>query len=653
MCGICGFLRPGGDPDEAREVLERMTAVLAHRGPDDSGIHVGHGIGQDICLGHRRLSIIGLADGAQPMSSADGGLTIAYNGELYNHPQQRERLETKGCRYSTHSDTETFLHLYAERGLDFLDEADGMFALALWDESKRRLVLARDRAGIKPLFYYEAPWGLAFASELKSLLQMPGIPRELDYDALNHYLAFLYVPAPRCILKGIRKLLPGTMLIVEPEGVREHRYWDPSQVVANSSASSVSAEASVELVRERTRAAVRSHLLSDVQVGAFLSGGIDSSIVVSLMAEELGGGFPTFSIGYEGADLFDETGQARSFASRIGTDHHELRLCPDDLMRNLPNLVWQVDEPMADSSCLPVYEVSKLARREVKVVLSGDGADELFAGYRKYFGERYYNRLNWLPPALLKRVSRWSQDRIPESRANRFWDLLRQGKKLLRGLHPDPFQRHYAWALYVDDFWRREILSPEVLEQIEIDAPAASMAACFEGCPDEEPLSRMLWTDLFMGLPDDMLTKVDRMSMFHSLEVRVPFLDRGVVEAALAVPVDRKLRGGETKWVLREAFRDQLPPEIFQRPKHGFDVPIGEWFRGPLRPAIEDAIEPGRVRARGIFRPEGLRRMWEAHLAYRRDFSNQLWQILTLELWQRFYLDRQPSSSPPGEGELL
>ena len=410
----------------------------------------------------------------------------------------------------------------------------------------------------------------------------------------------------------------------------------------------------MQLVRDRFEAAVRSHLLADVEVGAFLSGGIDSSIVVSLMAKELGSGFPTFSIGYQGADLFDETDQAQQLADRLGTEHHVVRLRPEDLLRYLPNLSWQVDEPMADSSCLPVYEVSKLARQRVKVALSGDGADELFAGYRKYLGEHYFNRVRWAPPALLSAVSAVGQRLIPESRKNRFFDLLRQGKKLLRSLDPDPFHRHHQMGLgFMDENERGGVFQPDAAATFDLDAPSQTMRACFDSCPDDTPLARMLWTDLFFGLPDDMLTKVDRMSMFHSLEVRVPFLDRAVVETALNVPVALKLRGRETKWILREAFRDLLPPDIFTRPKHGFDVPIGEWFRGPLRAQIEDVIEPSRVEARGLFRHQTLRRLLDAHLSYRRDFSNQLWQLLTLEFWQRQYLDRQPSLSPPGEAESL
>ncbi len=650
MCGICGVVCSSSDVPVDRDALDRMTRILSHRGPDDGGVFVAPGAG----LGHRRLSIIGLGDGNQPMASEDGGVTVVYNGELYSHPEQRRRLEADGYCYRTSSDTETFLHLYKQSKLDFLKDANGMFALALWDNPRRRLILARDRAGIKPLYYYAAPWGLVFASELKSLLQYPNVPRELDLDALNHYLTFLYVPAPRSILKGIRKLLPGQMLVYENGSIKEITFWNPRDFLTSPEVRTIDApREAVAQVRNGLETAVRSHLLADVQVGAFLSGGIDSSAIVALMAKELGSGFPTFSIGFEGVDLFDETAQARDFAKRIGTEHFERRLNPKDLLRTLPNISWQVDEPMADSSCIPVYEVSKLAQQNVKVVLSGDGGDELFAGYRKYLGEYFYRKFQWIPNPVLKGIASLGQNLLPESRANRFFDLLRQAKKFLRGLDPEAYQRHYQWACYFDQSKREELFHPGRLSEFDIHAPEATMSACFHSCPSDISLEKMLWTEMFFGLPDDMLTKVDRMSMFHSLEVRVPFLDRQLVETALRIPGNLKLRGKESKWVLREAFRDILPAEIFSRPKHGFDVPIGEWFRGPLRPQMEAAIEPKRVESRGIFRPSALRRLYDTHLSRRRDFSNQLWQILTLECWQQMYLDRQPSLTAPGEQEWL
>ncbi len=641
MCGFCGihWFDPNRPID--KKLLESMTRILEHRGPDDEGIHVEPGLG----FGHRRLSIIGLGDGQQPMSTEDGSIWVVYNGELYNHPEIRKNLESKGHVYRTSSDTESFLHLYRERGLDFLEEARGMFSLALWDRNKRRLILARDRCGIKPLFYYHQPGvGIRFASEIKSLLCDRSIPREIDLEALDLYLAFLATPSPWTLLKGIKKLEPGEMLIIDDGEVNLRTYWDPWSHIRTDP--SISDAEAVQLVHDNVRDSVRSHLLSDVPVGAFLSGGIDSSVVVGLMAELCGPGVPTFSIGFEGQSLFDETSDARQIAETFMTEHHEERLSPNDLLELLPQLMWAFDEPLADSSALPTFAVSRLARRQLKVVLSGDGGDEVFAGYRKYTGEYYRRFIEWVPPNVLKTVNDVVQKSIPESRSGGFMDGLRQAKKFLRGLAPDPVDRHLGWAIHFEDELRHGIYSDDVRSSLGGVTPRDLFAGRFDEADTDDLLNRLLWIDFRQGLPDDMLVKVDRMSMLNSLEVRVPFLDHQLVESVFSLPSHLKLRGKTTKWILKEAFSDLLPQKILHKPKHGFDVPIGEWIKKDLREVIEDVCGERAVANRGLFDPRAIRRLLDDHLSGRRELNNQFWILLSLEWWQRLYLDQDLPTRP-------
>ncbi len=641
MCGICGihWFDPNRPVDEG--LLNSMTRILEHRGPDDKGIHVEPGLG----LGHRRLSIIGLGDGHQPMCTDDESIWVIYNGELYNHPEIRKELEGKGHVYRTSSDTESFLHLYKDRGLDFLESARGMFSLALWDRPNRRLILARDRTGIKPLFYFHEPGvGIRFASEIKSILCDPSVPREIDLEALDLYLAFLAAPAPWTLLKGIKKLEPGEMLIVTEGEVSLRTYWDPWSHIRTNNL--ISDEDAVRLVRDKVRDSVRSHLLADVPVGAFLSGGIDSSVVVALMAELCGPGVPTFSIGFEGQSLFDETSDARMIAKTFMTEHHEERLNPGSLLELLPQLMWSFDEPLADSSALPTYAVSRLARRELKVVLSGDGGDEIFAGYRKYMGEYFRRYIDWLPSPVLQRVNEAVQSSLPESRSGPLMDKLRQTKKFLRGLAPDPVDRHLGWAIHFEDDLREGIYSSDVRSSLRGVSPRDLFAGRFDEANTDDLLNRLLWIDFRQGLPDDMLVKVDRMSMLNSLEVRVPFLDHELVETVFSLPSRLKLRGKTTKWILKEAFSDLLPNKIVKKPKHGFDVPIGEWIKDELREVVEDVCSGQSVTNRGLFDPQAVRRLLDDHLSGRRELNNQLWILLSLEWWQRLYLDQSLPQRP-------
>ena len=637
MCGFCGIVYIDKDRRVDPGLLKSMAQVIQHRGPDDEGFFIEGSTG----LASRRLSIVGLSDGHMPMSTADRLVWVAYNGELYNHPQIQKELSSKGYIYRTHSDTESFLYLYQEYGEAFLESARGMFGLSLWDAKKQKLILGRDRLGIKPVYYHFDGKVLRFASEIKSILCDPEVPRELDLEALNHYLAFLSAPSPFSMFKGIKKLNPGEILILEDGKIRTRRFWHPEETIQPCTYANVN-EMKDEL-RSRLRHTVKEHLLSDVPVGAFLSGGIDSSILVGLMHEFLGDGFKTFSIGFKDHALFDETPYARIVSKKFNTEHHELVLSSSDLLNALQDITRQMDEPLADSSCFPVYFVSKMAAKQGKVVLSGDGGDEIFAGYRKYLAEYYRRYFDWLPQGLLEGINKTLLPLIPESRSGYWMDLFRQGKKFLRGINPDAFERHFLLALHFEDSLRKDLLLPEIADQMNFNAPREYRKRLFDECPTMDTLTRMLWVDLRHGLPDDMLTKVDRMSMLHSLEVRVPFLDHSLVEFAFSLPDSVKLRGKDTKWILKETFKDLLPDEIVYRRKHGFDVPVGEWFKNELRDVIEDVCSEATTNHRGLFDPRQVRQVLKDHQDGKRDYNNQLWILLSLELWQRYYLD-SPSS---------
>jgi asparagine synthase (glutamine-hydrolysing) len=633
MCGLCGILYV----DESRLVepslVKQMTDSIIHRGPDDEG----HFISGHVGLGSRRLSIVGLSDGHMPMSTADGNLTVAYNGELYNYPQIKEQLTAKGYTFRTHSDTESFLHLYQEYGDRFLEHTQGMFGMALWDQPTRRLILARDRLGIKPLYYHFDGKALRFGSEIKTILCDQDVSREIDLDALNLYLSYLATPSPFTMFKGIRHLQPGEMLIYQNGTIKVKPFWQPQDEIQTNYA--ITQKDAVQQLRERLSQTVQEHLLADVPVGAFLSGGIDSSVLVGLMKEHIGSGFQTFAIGFEGHDLFDETGDARRVANHFGTEHFEQKLSPSDLLGALGDITKQLDEPLADSSCLPVYYVSKLAAEHGKVVLSGDGGDEIFAGYRKYLGEHYRRYVSWMPRPVLSTLTHTVESFIPESRSNFVMDYLRQVKKFFRGVDPDAFSRHRRWALHYEDSLRQSFLHCDVLQQINLDESTIYRKKFYDEMPQLDELSRMLWVDLRHGLPADMLTKVDRMSMLHSLEVRVPFLDHKLVEWAFSLPGNVKLNGTTTKWILKEAFKDMLPDDILHKRKHGFDVPVGEWFKHELRDVIGDVCSTETVTKRGLFNPHAVQSLLNDHTTGKRDYNNQLWILLSLELWQREYVD--------------
>jgi asparagine synthase (glutamine-hydrolysing) len=628
MCGIAGYAdRPNAPApaDEAGAVLVgRMCHVIRHRGPDDQGIHVEPGAG----IGMRRLSIIDLATGHQPIANEDETTWIVFNGEIYNYRDLREELLGRGHRFSTTSDTEVIVHAYEEWGRDAFSRLRGMFGLALWDRVRRTLWLARDRLGIKPLYYTTGGGRLYFASELKSLIAAGAVRREIDRAALEHYLAFLYTPPDRAIFPGVSKLPPGHALEWRDGEAHVFRYWTPPA----EEKSPRSDEDAIEILHDRLRDAVRSHLVSDVPLGAFLSGGLDSSLVVGLMAEVSDRPVRTFSIGFDEPE-YDELDAAGVVARHFGTDHHELVVRPDAL-QIVERLVEHFDEPFADASAIPTWYVSELARRHVTVVLSGDGGDELFGGYDRY-----------LPHPQVARFDRLA---VPGARA-----AAGLAARLLRpGATGRRFLRHVSQgedARYIDavSFFTPEDRHALLGGRDADEAPERAMLdrmAIYGSLP---PVSRQMRLDLGTYLPEDVLTKVDRMSMAHSIESRVPLLDHALVEFAVRLPLRFKIRDGERKWLFRRVAARVLPPAVLSKRKQGFGVPLGVWFRGQLRETFTDLLDSPRARQRGIFDRREVSRLLREHHEGRRNHELRLWQLAMFELWHRRFLDQTATAQDP------
>jgi asparagine synthase (glutamine-hydrolysing) len=611
VCGIAGIAsRAGADP--AR--LAAMSATLVHRGPDSDGTFVDGPVG----LAARRLSIIDLEHGDQPLANEDGTVVVVQNGEIYNHDELRRSLERAGHRFSTRSDTEVIAHLYEQHGDAFAGRLRGMFALGLWDARRRRLVLARDRFGIKPLLYRQDGDALAFASELRAL------PRaEIDLDALDAFLAFNSIPAPLTIFRETRKLPPGHLLVWEDGALRLERYARPAPVAASELRDEDEASLAEEL-RGRLRDSVRAHLVSDVPVGVLLSGGIDSSLLAALAAEELSEPLRTFSIGFEERS-FDELADARLVAGRYATDHHELVLRPDAALL-LPALA----EAFADSSALPTYLVSQLAAAHVKVALSGEGGDELFGGYHTYAADLLALRVG-----PLARLARPLVERLPSSTRRASFDY--RAKRFVRAAHLPPLERHHGW---------KEIFSADARAELTGRAggldPVELLRARFAETEGAELLARLQDVDLGLYLVDDLLVKTDRASMAHSLEARVPFLDTVVTNLALALPTRHKVRGLGKKVLLRKAAEPLLPGRIVRGRKRGFSIPAAAWLRGELEPFARDVLAGDTLRRQGYLDPAVAHRYLDEHVAGKADWSRQLWGLLSFTLWHQRHVERAP-----------
>ncbi|HUP24296.1 MAG TPA: asparagine synthase (glutamine-hydrolyzing) [Thermoanaerobaculia bacterium] len=618
MCGIAGILRFDGAP-VAIEELRPMTDALVHRGPDDEGLWSAPGIG----LGMRRLSIIDLATGRQPIANEDGTVRVVANGEIYNFRELRRELEGKGHVFSCGSDIEVIVHLYEEHGARCLDRLRGMFALALWDERSRSLLLARDRIGIKPLFYAERGGSLYFGSEVKAILPAMGESPELDWSAVDHLFRHLTTPPAQSIVAGVRKLEPGHLLLASADqGVAIRRWWQ-----ARFEPDYGPTEAQwIEALRGALDESVRLHLVSDVPLGAFLSGGVDSSAVVASMARSGGGEVRTFSIGFRERE-FDELEFARLVASSFATHHREQVLEPD-VLGVLDDLAWFLDEPFGDASAIPTYMVSKLAAGEVTVVLSGDGGDELFAGYDRYLVERH-QRWNRFRPKPLRSLAGTVGAAMPEGA---------RGREYLRHLALVGTERYEdAGTLFKLD-QRRRLYRGDVFETVR-GAAGASTSPMGADDSDRHWLSTLQRLDLENYLPLDILTKVDRMSMAHSIEARVPLLDHVLVELAAKVPPELLLRGATTKYIFKRALEGILPETILHRPKRGFAVPLGQWFRGQLGALVRELLLSDTSRRRGYFDPAYIETLLRLHRAGR-PLDLELWTLISFELWCRTFLDQ-------------
>ena len=621
MCGIAGILSMEGRPVDRGE-LRAMSAALAHRGPDDDGYYLDATVG----LAMRRLSIIDLTSGQQPVANEDGSVQVVFNGEIYNYRALREELIARGHTLTTTTDTEVIVHLYEDLGPRLVDRLRGMFAFALWDARQRRLLVARDRLGIKPLYYAEVGGRLCWASELKAILALPEVDRRLDWGALGHLLTAQVTPPAGSIVAGVKKLEPGHILLASADGrVSIERYWD---VRFEPQRGRPASELADELAL-RIEESVRLHLVSDVPVGAFLSGGMDSSAVVGTMARLARTPVKTFAIGFAEAD-YDELEFARLVARRFGTDHHELILGPEKLA-DLEDLAWHLDEPLGDSSAIPTYMVSRLAAASVKVVLSGDGGDELFAGYDKYEVESRERRYRLLPGVARRAIGEISH-RMPAGM---------RGRNYLRHIALPGVDRY----LDAVTLFRRDrmlsLLSPDAARLVGHEDPwIRERLRLTEGAPHW--LSAMQYADLHGYLPLDILTKVDRMSMAHSLEARVPLLDHELVEFAATIPPELLLRNGSRKDLFKRAMRGLLPEAVISRPKRGFAIPLGRWFRGPLAGFVRDLLLDGACLGRGIFDPREVRQIVERPARGQEDLDLQLWTLISFELWCRLFLDGRP-----------
>jgi asparagine synthase (glutamine-hydrolysing) len=616
MCGIFGLLADQVGGPAPVGVLHAMGDALFHRGPDEGGIHTEAGVG----LGMRRLSIIDLASGHQPLSNEDGSVWIVFNGEIYNYRELTPKLVSRGHRFATASDTETVVHLYEDYGADCVRHLRGMFAFAIWDARKRILLLARDRLGIKPLYYAQTPQGVVFGSELKALVASPWVERRVDHRALAAYLKYGYVPDPLSILKGVAKLPPGHVLqLGHGWAASPQQYWEPTSRFRDSSEPLDTTRLEQELWSQ-LESAVRSHLVSDVPVGAFLSGGVDSSMVVGIMAREAGVPVKTFSVGFGEKD-FDEAPYARRVAQWFGTEHHEVIATPQDL-DILDQVLAACDEPFADDSAIPTFLVSRLARRHVKVVLSGDGGDEIFAGYDRYVVDWRERRLGLVSDLGLGAPLRYLSDAMPEGT---------RGKNFLRHFSMPRMERYLDAISIFSNGALGELLEPEVQR-----ARPSLVEDAMRDSRDLDPLSRLQDLDLRTYLPGYILTKVDRMSMAHSVEARVPLLDHPLVEFACGLPPGLRMRDGQTKFLLRRVLRGRVPDEVLDRPKQGFAVPLRTWFGERLPGFFRDRLEDGRglegigIRPRGV---AALLNVFERHT--REDHCYRLWALTVLESAKR------------------
>jgi asparagine synthase (glutamine-hydrolysing) len=644
VCGITGAIWWEASRSVSEATLSRMTASLQHRGPDASGqlfINPQMETGQPgVALGHQRLSIIDVSGSVQPLGNEDGSIQIVFNGEIYNYKELRSPLLAAGHKFRTDGDTEVIVHLYEEHGLEFVNHLRGMFALALWDGRQQKMILARDRMGQKPLHYRMEAGRLAFASELKSLLQIPDLPRRLDRVSALRFMTLQYVPHPHSILEGFNKLPPATLAVLENGELKIRPYWCPPYSDPDLSRSRI--DDWREELRETLTEAVRLRLRSDVPLGAFLSGGVDSTIISGLMQSLLDRPVKTFSIGFPVA-AFDERGFARTAAEFLGTEHHDEVVHPDAL-ETLPQLVWHYDEPFGDSSAIPTMHLARMTRKHVTVALTGDAGDELFCGYDRYKAVRIAGRLD-LAPRWTKQLCSGLVRYLPSSVQQK--SFRRRLKRLLEVLAQAPEERYLNWITIFNRARLQALVTDELWSAAAGTDPAQCISDAYQMCPNRDFITRTTATDVVTYLPCDILTKVDIATMASGLEGRSPMLDHHVVELAARMPIGVKQTGQGGKRVLIETFSDLIPPAIQTRKKMGFGVPIDHWFRDELKPLLHDVLLSDRSLDRGLLRPAAVRQLVDEHTSGAMDHAYRLWNLLCLEVWQRMYLDAPPPVAAP------
>ncbi|MBA7580945.1 Asparagine synthetase [glutamine-hydrolyzing] 1 [subsurface metagenome] len=663
MCGICGIMDFRRKPVDLH-LLKRMTDILAHRGPDNWGavvlsemegrgvrpitfgdadelVHpVGEHSDYNVGLGHRRLRIIDLSDAArQPMSNEDHSVWVVCNGEIYNYQALSSELKAHGHVFRSHSDTEVIIHLYEEYGERCVDKLRGMFAFALWDADKRSFFLARDRVGKKPLFFFQDRDQFVFSSSLKSILLNPAVTREINPEIIHHFLTYEYNPTNQTIFEGINKLPPGHLLICKNGEITVKEYWDLTDIY-NTEAKAHDMEYYSRRILELFEESVRLRLISDVPLGAFLSGGLDSSAIVAMMSQLEDVPVKTFSIGFDD-ESFSELRYARQVAEHFQTEHHEFIVTPKAI-DVLPALVWHSEEPFADPSILPTYYLSKMTREYVTVALSGDGGDESFAGYESYIGEKLVTYYHMIPSYIRNRLIRDTLKKYPES--TKRIDLVRRLKRFMEKADMPPERRE--WRLAFSNDMKRAIYSDDFRQQVEGKDSLALREREFFRIRKADLTTKLLNLDVKIYLPEDLLVKADRASMAHALEVRSPFLDHHLMEFAASIPADMKFRGLTTKYILKKAFSNLLPKKIIHRPKQGFGVPLGSWFRGELKKLSYAVLLDEKAARRGYFKRDAVKALLDEHCSGRFDHGHKIWSLLNLELWHRTFIDSAELSHP-------
>ena len=625
MCGICGIIHRRADRPLVPADLQRMCDVVSHRGPDDEGQAVWPSAG----IGMRRLSIIDLSTGAQPIYNEDRSLAVVFNGEIYNHAELREQLLAKGHRFATRSDTEAILHAYEEYGVDCPTKLNGMFAFAIYDPAKRRLFIARDRIGIKPLYYFHDDERLLFASELKSIMQVKDVPRRIDERALDAFLTFEYIPSPLTIFKEIHKLPPGHWLLYEDGRVTVKPYWS-----FDYAASDLPAEQLARRLEELLEDAVRIRLMSEVPLGAFLSGGLDSSSVVAMMCRASREQVKTFSIGFTNS-TYNELPYARTVAQFFGTEHYEEIITPDAAALT-EKLLWMLDEPFGDFSVFPTYLVSQMARKHVTVALSGDGGDELLAGYDTYIAQKMARRYQQLPSFLRHGVVEPLVNLLPPTEKKK--GLINRAKRFVEGARLPDHLQHVRWMIFLQQAEKALLYSPEFSRGLGGHDSYGFIEEYFRRTTSSDPLDQQEYVDIKTYLVDDILVKVDRMSMAVSLEARVPFLDYRFVEFAATLPSNLRLHGKRTKHILKESLKNVLPLKIIERGKEGFSIPIKTWLKQELKPMMMEALSEKNVREKGYFSPVYVNTLIDEHLRGVENHSHRLWALMVFHLWHDLYM---------------